>query len=177
MSSEWPNERERYARSIASVCIRATAVVCAAPILFVHDVEFASSLKPSLSAGETQMQLQTIRADLPLASTGRHVGSAYGSQEKRWAECPELTEVEGNALSDRQLQERREREITEALAQALGLTAQDLDRVDYMVDPQRGSDGTLHGYNIYFGDGADPEILGRIHGLVNGRWVRIGPVL
>jgi len=85
--------------------------------------------------------------------------------------------VEGNALGDRQLQERREREITEALAQALGLTAQDLDRVDYMVDPQRGSDGTLYGYNIYFGDGADPEILGRIHGLVNGRWVRIGPVL
>jgi hypothetical protein len=75
------------------------------------------------------------------------------------------------------LQEQREREITEALAQALGLSAQDLDRVDYMVDPQRGSDGTVHGYIIYFGDGADPEILGRISGLVNGRWVRIGPVL
>lgn len=85
--------------------------------------------------------------------------------------------MEGSGLSDRQLQEQREREITEALAHALGLSAQDLDRVDYMVDPQKGNDGNLHGYIIYFGDGADPEILGRIHGLVNGRWVRIGPVL
>ena len=80
-------------------------------------------------------------------------------------------------MSDRQLREQREREITEALAQALGLTAQDLDRVDYMVDPQRGTDGSLQGYIIYFGDGADSEILGRIHGLVNGRWVRIEAVL
>lgn len=80
-------------------------------------------------------------------------------------------------MNDRQLQEQREREITGALARAVGLSAQDLDQVDYTVDPQRGSDGTLRGYIIYFGDGADPEILGRIHGLVNGRWVRIGPVL
>lgn len=80
-------------------------------------------------------------------------------------------------MSDWELQRQREREITETLAQALGLSAQDLDRFDYMVDPQRDSDGTLNGYIIYFGDGADPEILGRIHGLVNGRWVRIGPVL
>jgi hypothetical protein len=85
--------------------------------------------------------------------------------------------MERTVLSNRQLEEQREREITEALAQALGLSTQDLDRVDYMIDPQRGSDGTLHGYIIYFGDGADPEILGRIPGLVNGRWARIGPVL
>ena len=89
----------------------------------------------------------------------------------------QLTEMERTVLSNRQLEEQREREITEALAQALGLSAQDLDQLDYTVDPQTGSDGTLHGYNIYFGDGADPEILGRIRGLVNGRWVRIGPVL
>jgi len=85
--------------------------------------------------------------------------------------------MERTVLSNRQLEEQREREITEALALALGLSAQDLDQLDYTVDPQTGSDGTLHGYNIYFGDGADPEILGRVRGLVNGRWVRIGPVL
>ena len=89
----------------------------------------------------------------------------------------EVTEVERTVLSDRQLEDQREREITEVLAQALRLSSQDLDQLDYTVDPQTGSDGTLHGYNIYFGDGADPEILGRIRGLVNGRWVRIGPVL
>lgn len=80
-------------------------------------------------------------------------------------------------MSDWELQRQREREITESLAQALGLSAQDLDRIDYIVDPQRDSDGTLQGYIIYFWDSVDPEILGRIRGLVNGRWVRIGPVL
>ena len=80
-------------------------------------------------------------------------------------------------MSDRQLQEQREREVTEALARALDISAHDLDQLDYSIDPQTGDDGTLCGLNIYFGDGADPEILGRISGLVNGRWVRIGPVL
>lgn len=82
-----------------------------------------------------------------------------------------------SSLSNRELEERREREITEALARALGLSAADLDQVDYSIDPHTGDDGTLYGYNIYFGDGANPAILGRIDGLVNGRWVRIGPVL
>lgn len=47
----------------------------------------------------------------------------------------EVAEAERTVLSNRQLEEQREREITEALAQALGLSAQDLDQLDYTVDP------------------------------------------
>lgn len=76
-----------------------------------------------------------------------------------------------------QLQEQRAREITENLARALGVGADELEQVDYLIDPQRGADGMLEGFIIYFWDGATPEFLARIDGLVNGRWVRIGPVL
>jgi hypothetical protein len=48
--------------------------------------------------------------------------------------------------------------------------------VDYRIDPQKDDDGTINGFIIYFWD-AEPEFLAKIDGLVNGRWVRIGPVL
>jgi hypothetical protein len=48
--------------------------------------------------------------------------------------------------------------------------------VDYRIDPQRDEDGTINSFIIYLWD-APPEFLAKIEGLVNGRWVRIGPVL
>jgi hypothetical protein len=77
----------------------------------------------------------------------------------------------------RELQEKRAREVTDNLARALGVSAEELDRVEYRIDPQRADDGTLQGFIIYFWDGATPEFLAKIDGLVNGRWVRIGPAL
>jgi hypothetical protein len=128
-------------------------------------------------AREAQIDLQSIRTvRSTLAPTGRHVSGAYV-----WARVigtmPTTQTSRGKRLSGWELQRQREREITGSLAQALGLSTEDLDRIDYMIDPQRNGDGTLQGYIIYFLDSADPEILGRITGLVNGRWVRIGPVL
>jgi hypothetical protein len=80
-------------------------------------------------------------------------------------------------LSDWQLQVQRERQITAALAGALGLSVQEVDRLDYLIDPDTAPDGTVQGYFIYFWDGSDRDVLARIPGLVNGRWVRIDPVL
>lgn len=49
------------------------------------------------------------------------------------------------------------------------------EKGEFLVNPE--TDGAVLGYHIHFGDGADPDILQRIPGLVNGRWVRVGPVL
>ena len=67
--------------------------------------------------------------------------------------------------------------VTARIARALGVGTDELEQVDYLIDPQRGADGMLEGFIIYFWDGATPEFLAKIDGLVNGRWVRIGPVL
>lgn len=80
-------------------------------------------------------------------------------------------------LSDWELQVQRERQITAALAEALSLSVQEVDRLDYLIDPQTAADGTVEGYFIYFWDGSDRDVVARIPGLVNGRWVRIDPVL
>ncbi|HET7576256.1 MAG TPA: hypothetical protein VFK19_06800 [Sphingomicrobium sp.] len=77
----------------------------------------------------------------------------------------------------RELQEKRAQEITENLARALGVSADELDQVEYLIVPQRDGDGTILGFIIYFWDGATPEFLAKVSGLVNGRWVRIGPIL
>jgi hypothetical protein len=79
-------------------------------------------------------------------------------------------------LNRRDLQERRARKIVENLARALGVSADEVERVDYRIDPQRDEGGTINGFIIYFWDAA-PDFLAKIDGLVNGRWVRIGPVL
>jgi hypothetical protein len=79
-------------------------------------------------------------------------------------------------LKRRELQERRARKIVEDLARALGVSPEEVERVDYRIDPQRDEDGTINSFIIYLWD-APPEFLAKIEGLVNGRWVRIGPVL
>lgn len=80
------------------------------------------------------------------------------------------------SLKRQQLQERRARKIVEDLARALGVSPDEIEHVDYRIDPQTDEDGTINGFVIYFWDAA-PEFLAKIDGLVNGRWVRIGPVL
>jgi hypothetical protein len=80
-------------------------------------------------------------------------------------------------MSSRLLEERQEREQAEAVAAALGISPSDLQELDWTIEPHESDDGVLYGYNIYFGQGSDPEILARIQGLTDGRWVRIGPVI
>ncbi|WP_029083881.1 MULTISPECIES: hypothetical protein [unclassified Bradyrhizobium] len=79
-------------------------------------------------------------------------------------------------MSKELLEERHEREQAEAVASALGISTDELDELDWRLEPHESDDGLLYGHNVYFGEGSDPEILKRIDGLVNGKWVRIGPL-
>jgi hypothetical protein len=79
-------------------------------------------------------------------------------------------------MSNSQLEDRLEREHTEAVASALGISADELDELDWRIESHESDDGLLYGHNVYFGEGSDPEILKRIGGLVDGRWVRIEPL-
>lgn len=74
------------------------------------------------------------------------------------------------------MQEQRAQEAAESLAKALGLSAAEVDQLELMIDTQRDQDGNVQGHIVYFLHDADPAILSKVRGLVNGRWVRIGPI-
>jgi hypothetical protein len=79
-------------------------------------------------------------------------------------------------MSSRELEDRNERNQHEAVAMALGISANDLDQLDWRLEDHASDDGLLYGHNVYFGEGSDPEILAKIDGLTNGEWVRIAPL-
>ncbi|MCW1994794.1 hypothetical protein [Bradyrhizobium diazoefficiens] len=76
----------------------------------------------------------------------------------------------------RLLEEQQEQQQAEAVAAALGISIDELDELDWTLETHESDDGVLYGHNVYFAEGSDPEILSRIDGLVDGRWVRIGPL-
>jgi hypothetical protein len=78
-------------------------------------------------------------------------------------------------MSNDLLEERQEREQAEAIAKALGISIDDLDKLDWTIEAHASDEGTLYGYNIYFGETSDRDVLAQIKGLNHGRWVRIGP--
>lgn len=77
-------------------------------------------------------------------------------------------------MSSRQLEDRQEREQLEWIASELGISADDLAQQDFDVDANDGNDGMVYGYRVTFGDGADSEVLSKIAGLQDGRWINIG---
>lgn len=74
------------------------------------------------------------------------------------------------------MQEKRARDATKMIAKAVGLSVAELDQIELMIDTETDEEGRLKGHIVYFLHYVDPEILGKIDGLVNGRWVRIGPL-
>lgn len=77
-------------------------------------------------------------------------------------------------MSSSQLEDRQEREQDLAVANELGISIDDLNELDWSLEPHESDDGLLYGYNVYFAEGSNPEILARITGLVNNQWIRIG---
>lgn len=77
-------------------------------------------------------------------------------------------------MSNRQLEKLVGREKDCAVADHLGITVEELDELDHTLEPYESDDGVLYGYNVYFGEGADPEILGKILHATDQGWVRIG---
>ncbi|MBV9882199.1 MAG: hypothetical protein JO276_04245 [Sphingomonadaceae bacterium] len=56
-------------------------------------------------------------------------------------------------MSNRELEERAERQQTEAVARALGISVEDLEEQDWSIDEDVGNDGAVHGYVVTFADG------------------------
>lgn len=79
-------------------------------------------------------------------------------------------------MSSRELEDRDESDQHEAVANALGISVDDLDQLDWRLEDHVSDDGLLYGHNVYFGEGADPDILAKVGGLNNGEWVRIAPL-
>lgn len=77
-------------------------------------------------------------------------------------------------MSNRQLEELQEAKFNEQVAAALGISVADLSELDWIIDENTTHDGAVSGYNISFAEGSDPEVLGQIPGVVDGRWIRIG---
>ena len=79
-------------------------------------------------------------------------------------------------MSNSQLEDRQEQEFGQKVASALGIALDDLNEVDWDYDENTTSDGALTGYNVRFAENSNPEILAQIAGLIDGRWIRIGPI-
>lgn len=79
-------------------------------------------------------------------------------------------------MSSRQLEERQEERLGVALAEALGISVEDLSLLVYDLQDNSSDDGLHYGYNVYFLDGSDAEVLARVSGLGEEAWVRIGPL-
>jgi len=80
-------------------------------------------------------------------------------------------------MNSRELEGRQEREHNARMATALGISPEEPSLLDWDYDTDQSDDGVLYGYIVTFAEGCDPQILAKIAGLEEGRWVRIGPVL
>ena len=71
-------------------------------------------------------------------------------------------------MNKESLEEQRERKQTDRVAAALGITANELESLDWSIQSFGSDDGLVHGHDIHFAKGSNPEILGRIKGLHDG---------
>jgi hypothetical protein len=60
------------------------------------------------------------------------------------------------------------------LAAVLGLSPAALSELDYVVEKQHNSEGSVTGYIVRFSEGAPHPLLNTIPGLQDGRWVEVG---
>jgi len=77
-------------------------------------------------------------------------------------------------MSSRQSDERQEHEFVAWVASEVGLTVEELTQLDFDVDAMEGNDGAIYGHVVTFSEGAEPEVLAKVEGLQDGRWVQIG---
>jgi len=79
-------------------------------------------------------------------------------------------------MSNRELEIRDESDFATAVAAALGISVDELDELNWRIEDHNSDDGLVYGHNVYFDEGSDITILGRIAGLGNKNWIRIGPI-
>ena len=71
-------------------------------------------------------------------------------------------------MSSRQLEDRREQEQIERLAEHLGLTMDEFDTLAPDIDANESSDGMVYNYVLNFHRDAPKEILSKVIGLTAG---------
>jgi hypothetical protein len=76
--------------------------------------------------------------------------------------------MEGSTMSSRQLEDRREQEQIEQLAEHLGLTMEEFDTLAPDIDTNESSDGMVYSYVLNFPRDAQKEILSKVIGLTAG---------
>lgn len=67
-------------------------------------------------------------------------------------------------MSSRQLEEQQDQARDAWVANALGMTVEELSELEWDVHEIDGSDGTVYGYRVEFGADTDPTIIARIGG-------------
>lgn len=79
-------------------------------------------------------------------------------------------------MSNRQLEERHEREINKKIANELGISIDQYEQLVTRLEEIETNDGITTGYEIYFEEGSDPHILKLISGARIGDCIRLGPI-
>lgn len=80
-------------------------------------------------------------------------------------------------MSSRGLEDKNEREFRAKVASTLELSVTELDELDPDIEEYEISEAVPYGYNVYFLKESNPAILAKVAGLIDGRWVRIGPII
>lgn len=69
--------------------------------------------------------------------------------------------------------DRIEAQKNSRLADHLGISEDELERIAYDIDTDYSSDGLLYGYIVRFDDDNDPSIMAKIKGLTSGSYVSL----
>ncbi|RYG57864.1 MAG: hypothetical protein EON56_01400 [Alphaproteobacteria bacterium] len=72
------------------------------------------------------------------------------------------------------MEDQQEREYRAWIASEVGLTLDELETMDFDVDAETGNDDMVYGHIVTFGGESDPDLLAKIRGLHDGRWISIG---
>jgi hypothetical protein len=81
-------------------------------------------------------------------------------------------------MSNRDFEERQERDLAERVATSLDISVHQLDELDWSIDENTGNDGTVYGYVITFEKSDDPATQAFIDGLTDRMgWVQVSAQL
>src|SRR3546814_2457214 len=68
-------------------------------------------------------------------------------------------------MSSRQLEDIAEQQAAARIAAALGIDVDELEELDWTIEPHESDDGVHYGHTISFGPESDASILSKVQGL------------
>ncbi len=73
-------------------------------------------------------------------------------------------------MNSRLLEDRQEREQAEIVASVLGISVNDLSKLEWDLTINESDDGVVYSHRVYFREGSDQKILRKIANLIDGEW-------